>query len=184
MSNVLALTQVDETRLAKTSRRLAVCFTFFGVAALVAPVVAALLVGRNSNFTIDEYWVKNLPAEISALQRVALMIAGVVLALPSAFACKAVRDLFRLYARGEFFATENINCLRRIARALLWTAASVMLGGGVMSAIAALPKHEINIMLGVRGTDLILFAVAGVVYAIAHVMELARDAEEERSQFV
>lgn len=171
------------SRLETTSRRLAICFTVFAAATLVMPVVTALAVGR-SHIMVDDDWVKSLPQEISPLLRIALAVAGVILAIPAAVACKRVRDLFRLYADGQFFTMPNIECLRSIARALVWTGASMSLGGAVMHMVAALPKREIEITLGIRGTDLLVFAVAGVVYAIAHVMELARDADQERAQFV
>lgn len=183
MAVVDRTTRPDLSRLERTSRRLAICFAFFAVMTLVTPAAAALLVGR-AHFMVDEDWAKSLPQEISPWLRLALAVAGVVLAMPAALACKRVRDLFRLYADGHFFTTMNIECLRGIARALVWTGAAVMLGGAVMHMIAALPKSQIEITLGIRGTDLLLFAVAGVVYAIAHVMELAREANEERAQFV
>jgi hypothetical protein len=186
VSQVLRMEVLSDSaryRLERTSRRLATCFGLFAVVSLLNPVVAALSVGRTG-ITIDASWVKNLPAEIPVLLRALLLVVGVLIAIPWALTFKRVRDLFRLYAQGQIFTFENIACLRSIARALVWSCVSVIFGDVLMNLCAGLFDRRATISLGIHGTEIVLFAVAAVVYAIAYVMDLARAIDEERSQFV
>jgi hypothetical protein len=88
-----------------------------------------------------------------------------------------LRWLFALYARGTFFAAENS---KRIRHAAIWLVVAALAANVCdhvfMRVTGVLPRSIANVAMAV------FFGVT--LYLIAYVMELAREADLERKEFV
>ncbi len=139
-------------------------------------------VGSSASGIGLSIWGKDQPPGIaldslSFGQRSALAVLAALCAACSGLALFHLRQLFALYARGETFAAANIRHLKRFA---LWLVAS-----GIMVNVA---DHLFPTITG-QPTHGFANAAMAVVYGamtwvVAHVMDLGRQADVERKEFI
>jgi hypothetical protein len=136
--------------------------------------VGLLMVGTDSHLPGGTF----VPLDSLGLeQRCAVAALLGLCAICSALALFQLRSLFALYSRGIVFAETNI---RRIKAFGMWL---------VLAAIAANVAGRLYLWVthaAVDGTpNAALIVVLGVmIYVIAHVMELGREADLERKDFI
>lgn len=108
-----------------------------------------------------------------------LAIAGLaaVCAACIAVALNQLRRLFVLYSSGVVFAENNIRCIKDVG---LWIAAAAVaanLSGRIFARITHLtPEGIANAAMAV--------VLGAMIYVIAHVMELGREADLDRKDFI
>ena len=118
-------------------------------------------------------------SSLPLLQRLAHLPVGLIDFTPILAIFLGLRRLFGLYARGVVFGAENARCLRWIGVALIANAAAP--GVGVLFLASLRLVVDRNWLHGSSVQELVLGAI---VYVIALVMQVGRELEEERSQFV
>jgi hypothetical protein len=170
------------TRLERTSRRLADLF------ATLVPVIPLLI--AFSVFAIDtpEFRARigwdHIATPIPLFQRLLFVVTALLLSIPMLLSFVKLRQLFLLYAKGIVFDARNVALLRCAGRWLLWSAACGFLNAPILSLLGSIGAERRSLRFDLS-TDMLLPLIAGgTIYAIAYVMELARDADQERSQFV
>jgi hypothetical protein len=170
------------TRLEHTSRRLA---DLFSVLVIALPLFCAFSVFAldRPDFRAKIGW-DHVTAPISMSQRVIFVLFLLMVSVPTLVAFLKLRELFLLYAQGVVFASRNVMLLRRAGLWLLWSAGFGFLSTPLLSMFGSWGTSWRNIRIALSSDMLLPLVAGGTVYAIAHVMELAREAEEERSQFV
>ena len=118
------------------------------------------------------------PLEALSLgQRAALALLAALCAASAGFAVFHLRQLFALYARGEIFAQANISHIKRFG---LWLAASgvvVNVAGRLFAVVTGEPSHGL-------ANAVMALVFGGMTYVVARVMELGRQADVERREFV
>jgi hypothetical protein len=112
-------------------------------------------------------------------QRIAHMAMGVVVFTPGLMILWNLRQLFRIYGQGVVFSETNA---RRIKSIGLWLAANAIAPLISVSMLSAL--HMVVDHAWFHGDTLPQLVLGGVVYVIAQVMEVGRQIEEEREQYV
>jgi hypothetical protein len=105
-----------------------------------------------------------------------------------------LRGLFALYSRGVVFALENTRCFKGFGLWLVVAAVITNLSGRIFAAVIHAPLEGIsNVVMGAGAANAVLSGVANaalavvygaMIYVIAHVMELGREAELERREFI
>jgi hypothetical protein len=162
---------------------LAVSFTLGLVAVL------AILFYRGDHLQIGpaSAWIGTPPspagfvpfAGLPLAQKLAYALVAAVRAAPSVLLFRSLRGLFLLYERGQVFGRDNAAHIR-------W--AGVWL---IADALAPFACHLFLSLTGLeidRGWAHVLslqeLVLGGVVLVIAQVMQLGREIEEERGQFV
>ncbi|MDB5364645.1 MAG: hypothetical protein JWM77_572 [Rhodospirillales bacterium] len=170
------------SRLERTSRRLA---DLFSVLVITIPLFSAFSVFAldTPNFRARIGW-DHVTAPISMSQRVIFVLFLLLMSVPTLVAFLKLRALFLLYAQGVVFAPRNVMLLRRAGLWLLWSAAFGFLSTPLLSIFGSWGTSWRNIRIELSSDMLLPLIAGGTVYAIAHVMDLAREAEEERAQFV
>lgn len=160
----------------------ALFFAFLGAAFLVPPLgrfvgigPAGMLLSGLPRMPAPYVPVSSLPL----LQRLAHLPVGLIDFTPILAIFLGLRRLFGLYARGVVFGAENARCLRWIGVALIANAAAP--GVGVLFLASLRLVVDRNWLHGSSVQELVLGAI---VYVIALVMQVGRELEEERSQFV
>jgi len=113
------------------------------------------------------------------VQRLAHVPAGIVYVAPIVLLFWSLRRLFGLYAVGVVFAPENARSLKLIGAALIVIAVSPWLRHTFLSSF-----HVAVDQAWMSASSLQALILGVVVYVIAQVMQLGRELEEERSQFV
>jgi hypothetical protein len=110
-------------------------------------------------------------------QRAILALLTAVCATCAGFILFHLRQLFALYSRGEVFSVDNIRHIKRFSIWLVLAAVAVNLSGRVFFVVTGQHAH---------GTANAVMALiyGGMTYVIARVMELGREADEERKEFV
>jgi hypothetical protein len=88
-----------------------------------------------------------------------------------------IRRLFILYSRGVIFAEENAGRIKRFALWLVAHAVAVNVSARIFAAVVLAPP------LGTSNAALIL-VLGAMIYVIGHVMDLGRDADLERREFI
>jgi hypothetical protein len=116
---------------------------------------------------------------LEPVQRLAYALAHVVRCAPAAFLFWHLRGLFRLYSQGVVFAPQN-------ARHVQWAGVAL-----IADALAPLVCHLALSATGMEidrrwahVTSLQTLVLGGLVIVIAQVMQVGREIEDERSQFV
>jgi hypothetical protein len=113
------------------------------------------------------------------VQRLAHVPAGFIVATPMLVLFWNLRRLFGLYSRGVVFARENAVCLKWAGVALAADAAAPFTAHGLLQLTGfAVDQHWLHFY------SLQELVLGGIVYVIAQVMEVGREIEDERSQFV
>ena len=119
------------------------------------------------------------PADMPVIQRLAHVPVGLLNAVPMIALFWSLRRLFGLYARGVVFAPDNARSLKRIGVALIVIAVAPWLGHAFLNSL-----HLAIDQVWMHGSSLQELILGAIVYVIAQVMQLGREIEEERSQFV
>lgn len=112
-------------------------------------------------------------------QRLAHVPVGLLHAVPTVVLFWSLRRLFGLYARGVVFAPDNARSLKHVGAALIVIAIAPWLGHTVLSSL-----HLAIDQAWMHGSSIQELILGAIVYVIAQVMQLGRELEEERSQFV
>ncbi len=89
-----------------------------------------------------------------------------------------LRSLFSLYSQGVIFAEENAAKLKSVGLWLMASAVIIYLCGWLFAAVTGVPGRAGPV------TTLTAIAYGAMVYVIARVMELGRDADLERKDFI
>ncbi len=112
-------------------------------------------------------------------QRLAHIPVGLLHAAPVLLIFWSLRQLFALYGQGLVFGQHNARHLKRIGACLVIHAAAPLAGVLFLRAI-----HMVIDQTWMHGYSLQELVLGGIVYVIAQVMQVGREIEEERSQFV
>jgi len=182
-------------RLRRQSRILSIMITtllVLYVAYNVAAVVATPLVngdgvhlGPGANMVVDLSAPKEGPpgsvllSSFSLPQRIGFALVLALRAVPIGLTLFNLRALFRLYAGGIVFARENAAHIKRMGIWLIVFAATPYL------------THELSVPMGNNFDDewfhmeeVYALVVGAVVYVVAQVMQVGREIEQERDEFV
>ena len=113
------------------------------------------------------------------VQRLAHVPVGLLHAAPTVLLFWSLRRLFGLYAKGVVFAPDNARSLKHVGGALIVIAIAPWLGHTVLNSL-----HMAIDQAWMHGSSIQELILGAIVYVIAQVMQLGRELEEERSQFV
>lgn len=197
MAHVIELDSVAATE-SPAARRLRhwsrVFVAVFGIALAVSVmlgVVAVLAIlfysGEHVQIGAASAWIGDPPAprgfvtfaSLPAVQRLAYAVVALVRAAPSVLLFWNLRELFLCYQRGAVFARETTVHIRQAG---VWL---------IADAIAPFACHLVLSLTGMeidRGWAHVLslqeLVLGGVVFVVAQVMQLGREIEEDREQFV
>jgi len=154
---------------------------------VVAVLVILFYRGDQVQIGATSAWIGTLPApegfvtfaSLPPVQRLAYAAVALVRAAPSVLLFWRLRELFRGYERGAVFARETIVHIR-------WA--------GVWLIADALAPFICHLALSTAGLEIdrgwahVLslqeLVLGGVVFVVAQVMQLGREIEQEREQFV
>jgi hypothetical protein len=112
-------------------------------------------------------------------QRLAHAACGLLLLTPMVLLFWNLRRLFGLYARGVVFAPDNARRLKHVGAALIVLGIAPVLNHAFLASL-----HVAIDRTWIQGANIQELILGAVVYVIAQVMQLGRELEEERSQFV
>jgi hypothetical protein len=153
------------------------------IAAFVVPFAGGRLgIGPTGMFITSG---PRLPASYVAVdalplvQRLAHIPVGVLHAAPVLMIFWSLRQLFGLYGRGVVFARQNAIHIKWIGACLAVHAVAPLAGVMFLRAL-----HLVVDQQWMHGYSLQELVLGGIVYVIAEVMQVGREIEEERSQFV
>jgi hypothetical protein len=118
-------------------------------------------------------------ADMPLVQRMAHVPVGLLHAVPMVLLFWSLRHLFGLYARGVVFAPDNARSLKHVGAALIVIALAPWLGHTFLAGL-----HLAIDNAWLHGSSLQALILGAIVLVIAQVMQLGRELEEERSQFV
>jgi hypothetical protein len=118
-------------------------------------------------------------SDLPVVQRLAHVPVGLLHAVPIVLLFWSLRRLFGLYAKGVVFAPDNARSLKHVGAALIVIAIAPWLGHTVLDSL-----HLAIDKAWMHGSSLQELVLGVIVYVIAQVMQLGRELEEERSQFV
>ena len=174
------------------SRGLAILFTIAlaGYAVFVGALALAFVIPYAGNVVAIGpvgmlIGASRLPAGYVAVgglplvQRLAHVLAGFVVFTPGLLIFWNLRQLFGLYGRSVVFGRENATHIKWIGAALAADAAAPFIVHTFLTATGLAIDH--NWLHVYSFQELVLGAI---VYVIAQVMEVGREIEEERGQFV
>jgi hypothetical protein len=114
---------------------------------------------------------------LSLGQRAALACLRLLCSTCIALMLFHLRALFALYPRGVIIASENIRSIKGFGSWLVLSAIAINLSGRIFAAIIHAPPRDIaNAALAV--------VYGAMIYVIAHVMEIGREADLERKDFI
>jgi hypothetical protein len=110
-------------------------------------------------------------------QRAILALLAAICAMCGGFVIFHLRQLFALYSRGVVFTEGNIGHIKRFGLWLVVTAVAVNGSGRIFSIVTGQHAHK-------TANAAMALIYGGMIYVIARVMELGRQADEERNEFV
>jgi len=113
------------------------------------------------------------------VQRLATAPVGMLHVVPMFLLFWNLRRLFGQYAKGVVFAPDNARSLKHVGAALIVIAIAPWLGHAFL--------RSLNLAIDqawAHGSSIQELVLGAVVFVIAQVMQLGRELEEERSQFV
>jgi hypothetical protein len=113
------------------------------------------------------------------VQRLAHAPPGLLLAAPMVLLFWNLRRLFGLYAEGVVFAPDNARRLKHVGAALIVLGIAPVLNHAFLASL-----HLAIDRTWIQGSNIQELILGAVVWVIAQVMQLGRELEEERSQFV
>jgi hypothetical protein len=114
---------------------------------------------------------------LSFVQRAALAGLSLACAGCGGLAALHLRQLFALYAKGEVFAEANIAHIKRFGLWLGLTGLMINIADHLFSGIAGQPAHGF-------ANAIMALVYGGMTYVVGRVMELGREADQERREFV
>lgn len=114
---------------------------------------------------------------LSLEQRCAVAGLAAVCAACNALAVSQLRTLFGLYSRGVVFGENNIRCIKLFG---MWLVAAAI-AGNVSGRLFMWVTHTATLNTANAALTVVLGAM---IYVIAHVMELGREADLERKDFI
>ena len=114
---------------------------------------------------------------LSLAQRAELAGLSLLSAICGGLAVFHLRRLFILYARGEVFAEDNIRHIKRFGLWLALSAVMINVADHLFPAIAGQPPHSF-------ANAVLALVYGGMTYVVGRVMELGRQADQERREFV
>lgn len=110
-------------------------------------------------------------------QRVEIAALAIVCAGCTALTLLNLRQLFAVYSKGEVFSSSAVGRMKGFALWLVLAAIAVNICGRVFVALTgAVADVPANVLLAAF--------LGAMIYVIAHVMQLACEADEERREFV
>jgi len=110
-------------------------------------------------------------------QRSVLALLGALCAVCGGMAIFHLRQLFALYCRGDVFTEDNIRHIKRFG---LWLAvAGVVVNGAGRVFFVVTGQHA----HGIANAAMAVIC-GGMIYVVAWVMDLGRQADEERKGFI
>lgn len=110
-------------------------------------------------------------------QRSALALPAALCAICGGVAIFHLRQLFALYSRGAVFTEGNIRHIKRFG---LWLAvAGILVNGAGRVFFVVTGQHAHGI-----ANALMAVICGGMIYVVARVMDLGRQADEERKEFI
>ena len=127
-------------------------------------------------------WGKDQPPgvaldSLSFGQRSALALLAALCATCAGLALLHLRQLFALYSKGVVFDEGNIRHIKRFGLWLAVAAIMINVADRLFPVITGQPSHGFaNAAMGL--------VYGGMTYVVARVMELARQADQERREFV
>ncbi len=127
-------------------------------------------------------WGKDQPPgvaleSLSFGQRSALALLAALCATGSGLALFHLRQLFALYSRGEVFSRGNVSHIKGFGLWLALAALMINVADRLFPMITGEPSHGFaNAVMGV--------VYGGMIWVIARVMELGRQADQERREFI
>lgn len=167
---------------------LLVLYVAYNAAAVVAtPLVNGdrVHLGPGAHSVIDLSAPKEGPpgsvllSSFSLPQRIGFALVVALRAVPIGLALFNLRALFRLYAGGIVFARENASHIKRMG---IWL---------IVFSATPYVTHELSVPMGNNFDDEWfhmeeVYALVGgaVVYVVAQVMQVGREIEQERDEFV
>lgn len=110
-------------------------------------------------------------------QRASLALLAALCATCVGFAIFHLRQLFALYSRGLVFTADNIRHIKRFGLWLVVAAVVVNCSGRLFFIVTGQHAYD-------SANAAMALIYGGMTYVIARVMELARQADEERREFV
>jgi Protein of unknown function (DUF2975) len=110
-------------------------------------------------------------------QRTMVALISIVCATGGGFVLFHLRQLFALYSRGVVFSADNIRHIKRFGLWLVIAAIAVSGSGHLFHSITGQHPRE-------TANEAMAFIYGGMTYVVARVMELGRQADEERKEFV
>jgi hypothetical protein len=178
-------------RIRALSRPIVLLLTVAFAAAVVVPSAQILAIlflhpGGVPSFLSFDGWSVGLGmgggagiplGSLSAEQRWAVAGLAGLCAACSALALFQLRSLFVLYSSGAIFAADNI---RRIKLFGMWLVAAAI-AGNVSGRLFMWVTHTAVLNTANAALTVVLGAM---IYVIAHVMELGREADLERKDFI
>jgi Protein of unknown function (DUF2975) len=152
----------------------AILFFFHGGGSWHASVAAS---GTGIGFSMPGHASDVMLEQLSLAQRSGVALLAALCAACGGLAVFHLRQLFSLYARGETFAAANIHHIKRFG---LWLAAS-----GIMTNVADRLFPVITVQPAHGFSNAAMAVVFGAMtWVVARVMELGRQADVERKEFV
>lgn len=113
------------------------------------------------------------------VQRLAHAACGPPLLVPTVLLFWSLRRLFGRYAKGVVFAPDNARSLKHVGAALIVLGVVPLLNHAFLAGL-----HVAIDRTWIQGSNIQELILGAVVYVIAQVMQLGRELEEERSQFI
>ncbi len=110
-------------------------------------------------------------------QRALIALLGALCATCSGFALFHLRQLFTLYSRGVVFAEDNIRHIKRFGLWLVAAAIVINGSGRLFLIITGQPPFD-------TANAAMALVYGGMTYVMARVMELGRQADLERKEFI
>jgi hypothetical protein len=110
-------------------------------------------------------------------QRATLALLASLCATCGGFVIFHLRHLFALYSRGVVFAEDNIRHIKRFGLWLVVAAVVVNGSGRIFFIVTGQHEHD-------TANAAMAVIYGGMTYVVARVMELGRQADEERKEFV
>ena len=114
---------------------------------------------------------------LSLAQRSALAALSALSAVCGGLAVFHLRRLFALYSQGEVFAEANIRHIKRFGLWLALSAVMVNVADHLFPTITGQPPHGF-------ANAILALVYGGMTYVVGRVMELGRQADQERREFV
>ena len=179
-------------RVRRASRLFSWLFTalLWALSVLAAAMALAMLIyaGPHLQVTSHSFELTNrtniLPGAVVVgtlpfATKLAYAIVAVLRTAPAVMMFWNLRALFRLYSQGVVFASENTAAIKRVG---LWLVAAAFMPFASHMFLSALGREVDHAWFHMEEVQALV--LGGLVFVIAQVMQVGREIEEDRSQFV